>query len=196
MIYSTGGVDRYVKNQEEIVTIPIKDVSIIPNTNQTNSKNKKVLKRMVTFRSMKLVEGDNDNNSDDDDDDDSDNDSLSFCTSNNDPFQHSPIKKTYKEIQDLIKQSESTTKPRNSFKRLSINTPSPYKFESLKDGSTLIRYNREIVKRQETQREEERIEREERDDRERRKQELFEYRQMLNKKRYYFILLLLYYTFD
>ena len=136
MIYSTGGVDRFVSNQQEIVTIPVKDVCIIPNNNSNNSGKKKILKRMVTFRSMRIVEGDKEDISDEDE-----NDSLSFCTSNSDPFLHSPIKKKPEEVQEIINKSNKSTNSTNvigTLKRLSITTPSPYKIESLNDGSKLI----------------------------------------------------------
>lgn len=51
MIYSTGGVERYIEHNNEIVTVPVEDTAIM----KINDKN---LKRAVSYRSVKMLQGD------------------------------------------------------------------------------------------------------------------------------------------
>lgn len=54
MIYSTGGVERYIEQKQEVVTMKLDgDSSRIKNTS-----NRKDLQRGVSYRSFKIIEGD------------------------------------------------------------------------------------------------------------------------------------------
>ena len=53
MIYSTGGVKRYIEQQQEVVTMKLDEDS----SRNKNSSNRRDLQRGVSYRSFKIIEG-------------------------------------------------------------------------------------------------------------------------------------------
>lgn len=57
MIYSTGGVERYIEHKQEVVTMLLLDQKPTK-TNGKGEKGRKDLQRAVSYRSFKIIEGD------------------------------------------------------------------------------------------------------------------------------------------